>query len=432
MSRYYLIPLTLILLVLHNSMPIAASPPPAIEWSINIGGQSRDEGWSVIQTADGGYAVTGITWSYGDGDSDVFLAKVDSDGMLIWNRSLGSKFDDMGNSLVETDQGNLIITGYTEVSGRSLDLLLFSVDSSGNMLWNTTFGGILADNGQMIKTTSDRSLIISGFTSYNDSSNDLLLLQTGPTGAMIWNRSYGGANMDRGESVYVTSDGGFLISGTTWSNTSGANDIYIVKTDSEGYIQWSQVIGGRDVEYGYNAVEMNGGGFAVFGFTGSVDEGGRDLLIVRLNPEGVVLWNRTLGISMNEWCYHGEPTKDGGFILTGFTSDTAESGWGVYLVKTDELGELLWEMTFGSGTGTCVKQTQDGGYIMTGTQLSGGYGGKDVRLVKLASDKPVVSINPDTMNTGPFWDYISVKVILLSLFLFGALLLQHFISNKII
>jgi len=89
---------------------------------------------------------------------------VDSDGMLIWNRSLGSKFDDMGNSLVETDQGNLIITGYTEVSGRSLDLLLFSVDSSGNMLWNTTFGGILADNGQMIKTTSDRSLIISGFT----------------------------------------------------------------------------------------------------------------------------------------------------------------------------------------------------------------------------------------------------------------------------
>ena len=216
-------------------------------WSQTYGGIKEDLGNCVQLTQDGGFIITGYTSSFGNFvDSDVYLVKTDFNGNELWSQTFGETGDsdgDYGYYIQQTQDGGYIITGTTwsnEISSGSSDVYLIKTDGSGNELWTKTFGGSLIEGGRSVQQTQDGGYIISGTTWSNEISSggiDVWLIKTDGDGNELWTKTFGGIEGDGGNSVQQTTDGGYVITGYTSSFGNGGQDVYLIKTDSEGNVE---------------------------------------------------------------------------------------------------------------------------------------------------------------------------------------------------
>ncbi|KPJ58133.1 MAG: hypothetical protein AMJ46_14620 [Latescibacteria bacterium DG_63] len=207
-------------------------------WTRTYGGPDRDNGYSVAQTADGGYLIAGMTDSFGAGGNDVYLLRADSLGDTLWTRTYGGIGSDVGRSVAQTGDGGYIIAGSTLSFGAGgTDVYLVKTDSNGDTAWTRTFGAGLHDSGYSVAQTDDGGYIVAGNSeSFGVGSNDVWLLKTDSSGDTVWTRTYGGTGYDAGESVAQTADGGYIIAGSTQSFGAGSNDVYLIKTDANGQV----------------------------------------------------------------------------------------------------------------------------------------------------------------------------------------------------
>jgi hypothetical protein len=180
-----------------------------------------------------------LTWSFGAGAEDVYLIKTDAVGDAVWTRTYGGPAGDWGWSVEETSDGGYIIAGLTWSFGAGLeDVYLMKTDSVGDTVWTRTFGGPAGDRGNSVGQASDGGYVIAGATeSFGAGSWDVYLIKTDGLGDTVWTRTYGGAAEDWGWSVEETSDGGYVIAGSTCSFGAGAEDVYLIKTDADGLVQ---------------------------------------------------------------------------------------------------------------------------------------------------------------------------------------------------
>ena len=224
-----------------------------------------------------------------------------------------------------------------------------------------------------MQQTEDGGYIIAGSTySFGDGSDDVYLVKTDGDGKMLWDQTFGGTGNDEGYSVQQTTDGGYIIAGSTDSFGGGwpCDNVYLVKTDADGNKQWQQTFGGESNDLGYSVQQTTDGGYIIAGYTSSPPAGPDiDVYLVKTDPMGNLQWEKTFGGTYSDWGYSVQQTKDGGYIIAGETRISGTSGTDVYLVKTDDGGNLKWQKTFG-GTrrdfGYSVQQTKDEGYIITG------------------------------------------------------------------
>jgi hypothetical protein len=347
-----------------------------ITFDKTFGGSENDVGHSVQQTTDGGYIITGITSSFGNGKGDVWLIKTGSTGNEEWNRTFGGSEYDVGWSVQQTTDGGYIITGSTYSYGNGVWLI--KTNSTGNEEWIRTFGGSEIDEGWSVQQTTDGGYIITGRTGCFDNC-DVWLIKTDSEGNEVWNQTFGGSEWDGGYSIQQTTDGGYIITGITGSFGNGG-DVWLIKTDSEGNEVWNQTFGGSDGEGGYSVQQTTDGGYIVTGFTDSFGDGGRsEVWLIKTDSEGNEVWNQTFGGSENDVGFSVQQTTDGGYIIIGSKSGSSH----IWLIKTDSEGNEEWNQTFGkTGVleyGNSVQQTTDGGYIITG-----GY--RDVWLIKTDSE----------------------------------------------
>ena len=211
-----------------------------IGWSKTYGGTNYDEGRSVVQTGDGGYAIAGDTDSFGAGGGDVYLVKTDSAGTMLWNKTYGGTSSDTAYSVVQTSDGGYAIAGYTQSFGAgSSDVYLVKTDSAGSMLWNKTYGGTSNDIGYSLVQTGDGGYAIAGQTYSGAGNDDVYLVKTDSAGTMLWNKTYGGTSPNYGYSVVQTGDGGYAIAGLTYSFGVGNWEVYLVKTDVGLGLAWT-------------------------------------------------------------------------------------------------------------------------------------------------------------------------------------------------
>ena len=207
-----------------------------ILWTQSYGGDDYDWAYSVQQTSDNGYIITGFTESYGAGAYDVYLIKTDSMGDTLWTKTYGGPNDEEGLSVQETQDGGYLIAGFTESFGAgSKDVYVIKTDSIGDTLWTKVIGGSSSDKANSIQEISEEEYIIAGYTSsFGSGNSDVYLIRMFSSGDTLWTRTFGGTESDMGYSVQQTSDDGFIIAGQTESFGANSMDVYLIKTDSLG------------------------------------------------------------------------------------------------------------------------------------------------------------------------------------------------------
>jgi hypothetical protein len=253
--------------------------------------------------------------------------------------------------------------------------------------WNTTFGGSNIDVGYAVRQTSDGGYIITGYTrSYGAAGHNIWLIKTDSFGIEVWNRTFGGAFDDEGQSVQQTTDGGYIVAGWTKSMGSGMKDVWLIKTDSLGNEEWNRLFGGDDDDGATSVQQTTDGGFIITGYTSSFGMGSVDVWLIKIDSLGNQEWDETYGGYSSDGAWSVQQTTDGGYILTGWTYSSGPGYVGnVWLVKTDDLGNQEWAKVFGGDDvdrGYWVRQTSDGGYIITGYTASVGAGLDDALLIK--------------------------------------------------
>ena len=221
--------------------------------------------------------------------------------------------------------------------------------------------------------------------SFGVGSYDILLIKADANGNIIWSKTYGGTNYEDAYFVQQTSDGGYIVAGVTNSFGAGGHDIFLIKTDASGNLQWAKTYGGTNYDYAYSVQQTSDGGYIVAGLTTSFGASGYDIFLIKTDGNGNIIWAKTYMGIYEDGAYYVQQTSDGGYILTGYTSSFGAGDYGIFLIKTDANGNIIWTKTYG-GTGDeqaySVKQTSDGGYIVAGRTRSFGAGSWDVFLVK--------------------------------------------------
>ena len=355
-----------------------------VQWAKTYGGTDNDLVYSVQQTSDGGYILAGGTTSFGVGGGDIFLIKTDAFGNVQWAKTYGGPGYDEAFSVQETSGGGYIVAGITNSFGAGFDILLIKTDANGNVQWAKTYGGTDNDLVYSVQQTSDGGYILAGgTTSFGVGGGDIFLIKTDAFGNVQWAKTYGGPGYDEAFSVQETSGGGYIVAGIT--NSFGAGlDILLIKTDANGNVQWAKTYGGTDNDWAFSVQQTSDGGYIVAGGTSSFGAGEKDVFLIKTDAFGNVQWAKTYGEEDDDVAYSVQQTSDGGYIVAG-TTRSFGVGWDdIFLIKTNASGNIVWTKTYG-GTGWdeafSVQQTSDGGYIVAGTTSSFG-GGNNAFLVK--------------------------------------------------
>ncbi|MEZ5014622.1 MAG: hypothetical protein R2794_10050 [Chitinophagales bacterium] len=336
------------------------SQAPDILWEHTYGGTLNDEAHAMRQTPDGGFILAGTSYSSdldipdNYGSRDYCLVKTDAYGNLEWAHNYGGPGTDFCEDVACAYDGGFIAIGYVLVPGGDIP---------------ETFG-----------------------------SSDIWLVKTDIDGNLIWQKNYGGAGAEIGECIIQTSDGGYVFSGESSSidgdvtGQHGSGDVWVVKLDADGNIQWQKCVGGTELDHAYSIDETTDGGFIVladsYSSDGDVDvnHGEKDYLLCKLDGSGNLEWAHAYGGSGNEWAHSVKQTPDGGYIAAGYTesNDGDVSGnhgtYDVWLIKTDSIGNLEWQKCLGGSAGDYgydLKIGNDNNFFVTG--ISGSDDG-DVTL----------------------------------------------------
>ncbi|MBI4646045.1 MAG: T9SS type A sorting domain-containing protein [Bacteroidia bacterium] len=348
-----------------------------------IGGAGRDEAYCIKNTSDNGFIVTGYTNSFGEGGNDIYVVKITDDGSFQWSKTYGGIGDEIAYSLEQTSDGGYLITGTTNSVGAGQnDIFLIKTDSSGNIEWNKTYGDIngYTEEGYSVKATNDGGFIIAG------SVGSGLLIKVDATGNIQWNKYYQQTYTDNHfiMDVFSTDDGNYIVAGTREGGGGNTGDFLLMKLDNMGSVLWSKTYGGSNFDGAVDFTQTDDGGYIIVGETYSF--GNSPVYIVKTDSVGNMLWDKILDDASDiETCRSIECTSDGGYIITG--GITGASGiFDAYLLKINSSGSIQWSKRYEnfniSIEGYSAKQSLDNGYIFVINDELYGFGNFDFHIIK--------------------------------------------------
>jgi hypothetical protein len=423
--------LSFVSLFILASLPLIGSVSASSElWSQTYGGDGMDACTSMIQTADGGFALFGFAHSFGIGSA--LFVKTDAYGNMEWNQTIGGctasfiQTLDGGFAFVGTDAYSFdgyIPVGYLPDGFWSF-VSLVKTDEFGNMEWNQTYdretGHYLGSS--LVQTTDGGYALVGTSFSYIGDYDDLILIKTDPYGNKEWSKSYGGPKGESDPELIQTSDEGFALVSKTHSDEGNA-DLLFIKTDKEGIMEWNQTYGSARMDWDCptSLIQLSDGSFVLASATEWF--GVSDFCLIKTDNNGNVEWNQTYGTENRDIFPSLAQTLDGGFALAGYTITDDEHLMGDFLlVKTDNRGNMLWNQTY---LGAAVLgypsliQTVDGGFA-----LSGGKGSSETE------DCDFWLIKTDACGVPEFSYWIAILLVLIMLTLALAIYKQKIRKPK--
>ncbi|PKL31001.1 hypothetical protein CVV43_04460 [Candidatus Saccharibacteria bacterium HGW-Saccharibacteria-1] len=360
----------------------------AVSFLKTWGNLADDSGTSLAKTNDGGYIMSGHTKSYGAGGADAFIAKYTADGNLSWSRTWGGAGSDWGLSLIQTSDGGYAMAGKTESYGAGgADAFIAKYTADGNLSWSRTWGGTKSEYSVSLIQTSDSGYAMVGYTnSYGAGVADAFISKFTADGNLSWSRTWGGTDSDYGNKLIQTSDGGYMMSGSTSSYADGS--AFIAKYTVDGNLSWSRTWGdvGKDSSF-QSLIQTSDGGYAMAGYTRSYGAGDLDAFIAKYTVDGNLSWSRTWGGTVEDYGASLIRTSDGGFAMSGETGSYGVGYHDAFIAKYTVDGSLLWSRTWGSAgyeNASSLIQTIDGGYAVAGVTYIHGH--ESAYIAKLTAD----------------------------------------------
>jgi len=376
-------------------------------WAASYGGKESEYAYtsSIQQTSDGGYVVAGETESFGAGDWDIWILKLDEDGTIQWQKTYGGQSHDEASSIQQTSDGGYVVTGQTLSFGAGLSSVwVLKLREDGTIQWQKTFGGPewwASEGAWSIQQTSDGGYIVAGFTTYFGVGGpmDFWVLKLREDGAIQWQKTFGGTGFDdaRAGSIQQTSDGGYVVAGRTDSFGAGRSDFWVLKLREDGTIQWQKTYGGRADDQPHSIQQTSDGGYAVAGWTYSFGAGDWDVWILKLDENGTIQWQKTYGGREWDEARSIRQTLDGGYVVVGGTESFGAGGSDFWVLKLDGNGALQWQKTYGERAyddAMSIRQTSDGGYVVAGATESFGAGNEDLWILRLDKDGNIPECPP--------------------------------------
>lgn len=320
---------------------------------------------ALDQTADNGFI---LATSYSDNityqDIDL-LIKTDVNGDTLWTKEMDvmSSNHHYFYDIEQTTDGGYILSGEIGLSGGQ-DMYLVKTDASGDTLWTKNYGGTGHDYGRRVQQTADGGYIMVGSINLGGSNWNLYLVKTDANGTVLWTQNYGGANYDVGQDVEQTADGGYILTGSTRPAGTVKTDVYLVKTDANGNTLWTQTYGTLlENEDGMRVQQTADGGY-ILGSTAEVASGGNDVVLTKVDGLGVSQWTQSYGPAGS----YGEfksllQSTDGGYLAVGNMGGTE------FILKTNNVGTIEWNNVRTSVNGSFVDAVVVGnGYAIVGHQ----------------------------------------------------------------
>ncbi|WP_190810519.1 hypothetical protein [Flagellimonas sp. S3867] len=307
----------------HDNWILKLDSNGNILWEKSFGFSGHDHSHDVVQTDDGGFFFSGfldVTSSGGDGNNgkgsyltrhgvgEFWGTKLDANGNLLWRRYFGGTNNDRSFGVLQANDGGFVMAGASESNDfditnpkGSYDFWVVKVNDKGDMLWQKSFGGTGIDKAYDIAKTGDNAYVVTGNTfstdtdiSKNNGESDVWLIKIDDNGNLVWEKSFGGTAFDAARGLSPTTDGGFVIAGNSKSidgdttENMGENDLWIIKTDAQGNIEYQKTFGGSGLDYGFDAIENTEGSLILAGETASSDfpelqsKGMTDLVIIKI------------------------------------------------------------------------------------------------------------------------------------------------------
>lgn len=360
-------------------------------WHRAHGDTLSDWGFSVVETHDGYYVTAGQIQVYNPDSGqiflDVYVLKLDAAGDTIWARTYGGDRVDGSRSLIEASDGNYVVTGYTDSwSPGDYDIYVIKIDPDGNLIWEHTIGGSRGDQvSYCVREAPDSSYRIVGTTdAFGD--DDVLLAGIAADGSGIWEYPYDIPGHQAARELAFTPDGYLIIVGSNFGPTV---DVYLMKTESGGDTLWTRTYDFGPLDYGTSVKPVSYHSYIVAGYSQAVLAPFYNAFLLHLQTDGDVNWNRFYGGPNHDNGSSVQVLSDGGFVFTGNTQSYGAGSDDVWLVRTDANGDTLWTKTYGganSDIGREVQVTSDGGFIIGGNTSSFGNGFIDLYLVKTEGD----------------------------------------------
>ena len=331
-----------------------------LEWQKTFGGAEDDRGAEIVQTLDGGFAVLGFSKSAdrdvsaNAGAQDFWLVKLSNNGTLVWEKSFGFSGADYGTTLLETEEGGFLITGVLDVSASGGqgnakttivnhaggDFWVLKLNQKGELEWSKYYGGSFTDTPLGVVKTADNGFILVGSSDSNDvdiknnkGSYDFWVIKISSKGVLVWEKSFGGSEIDEARAISASHDGNFIVVGDTRSSdgdvnlNNGAADIWMLKISSEGSLIWEKTIGGTSFDAARSISMTQDNGFVITGSSRSSDngftnQGQNDALILKISSEGDLEWQQTIGGSEIDFLYDAVELNDKTIIAVGESSSS--------------------------------------------------------------------------------------------------------------
>ncbi len=330
-----------------------------LQWNKTYGGTADDRGKDIIQTQDGGYAILGSSYSNDQdvsgnaGQEDYWIAKLDASGTISWQKSFGYSGTDSGISVIQTSDEGYLVSGVLDVTASGGegntsknsnkhaggDYWVLKLSASGDLQWSKFFGGLFTDTPEGIIETDDNEFIIAGGSdsadtdiSNNKGSYDFWVIRVSANGSLVWEKSFGGDEIDEARAITNSGDGNYIIAGDTRSmdqdvsNNIGAADLWLIKISPAGELLWEKTIGGTSFDVARAIVKTQDNGFLLAGSSRSSDvdvsenKGQNDAWVLKVNSNGVLQWETTVGGSNIDFAYGVTELNDRTVVAVGETS----------------------------------------------------------------------------------------------------------------
>jgi len=363
-------------------------------WSYAYGGASYECPITLARTFDGDYVITGYSSSFGSGGLNFWVIKLDSSGNIIFQKTYGGGGEEYSYWIEQTNDGGYVVVGATASFGYGgYDLWILKLNSAGDIEWQKAYGTSITEYGWEIHQTGDGGYIVSGKSGSVSCTNcKVLVLKLDSSGNIIWQKTYGNAIWLDPASVQVTNDG-YIITGNANTIGAGGFDFWVAKLDFDGNIMWQNAYGGPNDEFSNVIRQTDDGGYLVAGKTKSYGAGDFDAIVLKLDRNGAILWQKTYGgPNMDRvWALEKESSRFAacsGHILVADTASFGSGNVDGWLIKIDASGNIQWQKTYGGTLEDYIlslKSTTDGGYMGTGRTQSYGSGSFDYWVMKLDS-----------------------------------------------